>query len=87
MNLLPTNRKSLCITVGSSLLVMLPVIAGMTDEPYLVTLFSRILIYSLAAASLDLMLGFGGIVSLGHAAFFGIGAYVVGIFSFHAFDG
>jgi len=66
---------------------MLPVVAAVVDEPYLVTLFSRILIYALAAVSLDLMLGFGGMVSLGHAAFFGIGAYVVCILSFHAFDG
>jgi branched-chain amino acid transport system permease protein len=64
--------------------VALPAVAGMADEPYLVTLFSRILIYALAAVSLDLMLGFGGMVSLGHAAFFGIGAYVVGILSVHA---
>jgi hypothetical protein len=57
-------------------------VAGMAGEPYLVTLFSRILIYALAAVSLDLMLGFGGMVSLGHAAFFGIGAYVVCICPF-----
>jgi branched-chain amino acid transport system permease protein len=69
------------------LLLALPVLAGMADEPYLVSLFSRILIYALAAVSLDLMLGFGGMVSLGHAAFFGVGAYVVCILSYHAFDG
>ena len=69
------------------MLLALPVLAGMADEPYLVSLFSRILIYALAAVSLDLMLGFGGMVSLGHAAFFGVGAYVVCILSYHAFDG
>lgn len=61
-------------------------VAGLVDEPYLVSLFSRILIYALAAVSLDLMLGFGGMVSLGHAAFFGIGAYVVGILSLHGLE-
>ena len=81
------NRRTLAISVGAVLLAVLPVVAAAVDEPYLVTLFSRILIYALAAASLDLMLGFGGMVSLGHAAFFGIGAYVVSILSFHAFDG
>ena len=81
------NRRTLAISVGAVLLAVLPVVAAAADEPYLVTLFSRILIYALAAASLDLMLGFGGMVSLGHAAFFGIGAYVVCILSFHAFDG
>jgi len=81
------NRKTIAIAVIAMLLMALPVVAGITDEPYLVTLVSRILIYALAAVSLDLMLGFGGMVSLGHAAFFGIGAYVVGILSVHAFEG
>ena len=43
---------------------------------------TRVLIYAMAAASLNLVLGYGGMVSFGHAAFFGAGAYVVGILSF-----
>lgn len=81
------NRRTIAIASGAALLVVLPALASMADEPYLVTLFSRILIYALAAVSLDLMLGFGGMVSLGHAAFFGIGAYVVVILSVHAVEG
>ena len=81
------NRKTIAICISAVFLVALPPLAGMADEPYLVSFFSRILIYALAAVSLDLMLGFGGMVSLGHAAFFGIGAYVVSILSLHAFDG
>jgi branched-chain amino acid transport system permease protein len=81
------NRRTIAITIGAAALVALPALAGVADEPYLVTLFSRILIYALAAVSLDLMLGFGGMVSLGHAAFFGIGAYVVAILSVHAVEG
>jgi branched-chain amino acid transport system permease protein len=81
------NRRTIAITIGAAALVALPAFAGVADEPYLVTLFSRILIYALAAVSLDLMLGFGGMVSLGHAAFFGIGAYVVVILSAHAVEG
>ena len=81
------NRRTIAIASGAALLVALPALAGVADEPYLVTLFSRILIYALAAVSLDLMLGFGGMVSLGHAAFFGIGAYVVVILSAHAVEG
>ena len=46
-------------------------------------LASRIFIYALCALSLDLILGYGGMVSLGHAAFFGVGAYTVGILSHH----
>ncbi|BBO91390.1 branched-chain amino acid ABC transporter permease [Desulfosarcina ovata] len=81
------TRQNISIAVGTLFFLTLPVIATMAGEPYLVTLFSRILIYALAAVSLDLMLGFGGLVSLGHAAFFGIGAYVVCILSMHAVDG
>ncbi len=80
------NRNTLCIAFSAALLLALPPLAGIADETYLVTLFSRILIYALAAVSLDLMLGLGGMVSLGHAAFFGIGAYAVGIFSFHSME-
>ncbi|MCB2148200.1 MAG: branched-chain amino acid ABC transporter permease [Deltaproteobacteria bacterium] len=81
------NRQTLAIATGAVFFLVLPGLAGLAEEPYLVTLFSRILIYALAAVSLDLMLGFGGMVSLGHAAFFGIGAYAVCIFSFHGFEG
>ncbi len=80
------DRQKSCLTIGALLLVLLPLLASLAGEPYLVSLFSRILIYALAAASLDLILGYGGLVSLGHAAFFGIGAYVVGILSFHDFE-
>ncbi len=69
------------------MLLILPPIAGWVGEPYLVSLFSRIFIYALAAVSLDLILGYGGMVSLGHAAFFGIGAYVAGILAFHSVEG
>ena len=81
------SRRSLAIAGGTILLLALPLLAELLDEPYLLTLFSRILIYALAAVSLDLMLGFGGMVSLGHAAFFGIGAYTVCILSVHGFEG
>lgn len=46
-------------------------------------LFTRIMIYAMAALSLDLMVGYGGMVSLGHAAFFGLGAYTVGLLAHH----
>ena len=87
LEILPVNRRTLLVVVAAMMLLALPPIAGAMDEVYLITLFSRILIYALAAVSLDLMLGLGGMVSLGHAAFFGIGAYVVCIFSFHSMEG
>jgi branched-chain amino acid transport system permease protein len=80
-------RKRLLWYGGGAVLMLLPPLAGLADEPFMVSLFSRILIYAIAAVSLDLILGFGAMVSLGHAAFFGVGAYVVGILAFHAAEG
>jgi branched-chain amino acid transport system permease protein len=54
-------------------------VANALDEGFYITVASRILIFALAATSLNLVLGFGGMVSFGHAAFMGIGAYAVGI--------
>lgn len=82
-----TRRKQFIIASGALLLALFPLIAQFAGEPYFISLFSRILIYALAAVSLDLLLGYSAMVSLGHAAFFGIGAYVVGIFYFHGFEG
>ena len=81
------DRKKLCLSFGAILLILFPMLASLCGEPYLISLASRILIYALAAVSLDLILGFGGLVSLGHAAFFGIGAYVVAILAHHDFEG
>ncbi len=87
MRMFKPTRKSLLLIFISLLLLALPLLLQQIGESYLISLGSRILIYALAAASLDLILGYGGMVSLGHAAFFGIGAYVVAIFSYHSFDG
>jgi branched-chain amino acid transport system permease protein len=65
----------LCLLV----LLSLPWVANALDEGFYITVASRILIFALAATSLNLVLGFGGMVSFGHAAFMGIGAYAVGI--------
>ncbi len=68
------------------LLVLLPVIAHSLDESFYISVASRILIFALAATSLNLILGFGGMISFGHAAFVGIGAYTVGILMQNGFD-
>jgi branched-chain amino acid transport system permease protein len=60
-----------------------PYLADWLGQPALMSLAIRILIYSIAAASLNFVLGYGGMVSFGHAAFFGIGSYVVGILFAH----
>jgi branched-chain amino acid transport system permease protein len=60
-------------------LAALPLYAQLTGNTFLLTLFTRIVILAIAAVSLNLIMGFGGMVSFGHAAFVGIGAYAVGI--------
>jgi branched-chain amino acid transport system permease protein len=64
------------------LFAVLPLAAG-GAQGYLVSLFMRIMIFAIAAIGLDLVLGYGGLISFGHAAFIGIGAYVVGILAAH----
>lgn len=61
-------------------------IAYLAGEHFFVNLASRMVIIALAGVGLNLALGFGGMVSFGHAAYFGLGGYVVGIGAFHAFD-
>jgi len=63
--------------------LLLPWAAIKLGNPALVSLATRIIIYAIAAASLNLILGYGGLVSFGHAAYFGVGAYAVGILYFH----
>ena len=65
------------------LLLALPSVATALGEEFYIGLASRILIFALAATSLNLILGFGGLVSFGHAAFIGIGGYTVGILMHH----
>jgi branched-chain amino acid transport system permease protein len=64
-------------------LLLLPVLAWAMKEDFYIGVASRILIFALAATSLNLILGFGGMVSFGHAAFVGVGAYTVGILMHH----
>jgi branched-chain amino acid transport system permease protein len=80
----PQTRKIAFTALGALFFLLLPVVATLSGESYFISLFSRILIYAIAAVSLDLLLGFSGMVSLGHAAYVGIGAYVVGIFFYHS---
>ena len=78
------SRKTLTLAGTLLLLACLPLLAGWLGNSYLVSLFTRVLIYAMAAVSLDLLLGYSNLISLGHAAFVGVGAYVVGICHQHA---
>jgi branched-chain amino acid transport system permease protein len=60
-------------------LALVPVYARLTGDAFATTLFTRVLVLALAALSLNLIMGYGGMVSFGHAAYLGIGGYAVGI--------
>ncbi|MFC3677657.1 branched-chain amino acid ABC transporter permease [Ferrovibrio xuzhouensis] len=60
-------------------LALVPAYAAAFDDPFMLTLFTRIVIMAIAAVSLNLILGYGGLVSFGHAAYIGVGGYTVGI--------
>jgi branched-chain amino acid transport system permease protein len=62
---------------------LVPAVAGIMHETYLVSLSERVMIFAIAAVSLDLLIGYGGLISFGHAVFIGLGAYAVGILSAH----
>jgi branched-chain amino acid transport system permease protein len=73
------SARTLTVIVLLAALVLLPVYVEFTGNRFLLTLFTRIIILALAAVSLNLILGFGGMMSFGHAVYLGIGGYAVGM--------
>ncbi len=80
---LARNRLLVVILAGFALF---PIYTGIADLPFWNDLAMRIMILGMAAMGLNLVLGYGGMVSFGHAAFVGIGAYAVGISQFYGLD-
>ena len=72
------SRNAIAALVVAGLL-LLPVFSQVTGNVFVLTLFTRIVIFALAAVSLNLIMGYGGMMSFGHAAYLGIGGYAVGI--------
>jgi branched-chain amino acid transport system permease protein len=62
-----------------AVLALLPLYTALTGDAFVLTLFTRVIILAVAAVSLNLITGYGGMVSFGHAAYLGIGGYAVGI--------
>jgi len=69
-----------------SVLAALPPVATLLGEAFYIDLVRRIMIFAIAAISLNLILGYGGMVSFGHAAYLGVGGYAVAIFGFYGID-
>ncbi|MDF3833215.1 branched-chain amino acid ABC transporter permease [Cupriavidus basilensis] len=79
----PTSAIPLLLLVG---LVAVPFVASALEQPFWISFFARIVIYAIAASALNLALGYGGLVSFGHALFLGLGSYAVALPAFHGID-
>src|SRR5690348_8211400 len=83
---MPGGGTKLAGLLGLVALAAVPPLAIGLDAPFYIDLFTRIVIFAIAAVSLDLILGYGGMVSFGHAAYLGIGSYAMGILSYYGFS-
>jgi branched-chain amino acid transport system permease protein len=68
------------------LFALVPLFATFRAEAYVLSLVTRVMIFAIAALALDLLIGYGALVSFGHAAFIGLGAYAVGILASHGIN-
>ncbi|MGI9521538.1 MAG: branched-chain amino acid ABC transporter permease [Hyphomicrobiaceae bacterium] len=87
VGVLPQKPGQLLAIALSTLLFTVPVVAYTLGAAFWLDVATRLVILSIAAVGLNFVLGFGGMVSFGHAAFVGLGAYAVGIPSYHALYG
>ncbi len=75
-----TPRGAVTIAVFA-LIALMPVIGPALGQPFYVDVFMRVMIWAIAAVSLNLILGYGGMISFGHAVYLGIAGYTIGIMS------
>jgi branched-chain amino acid transport system permease protein len=77
--------RLIVLVAGLALIALVPPVAMALNQPFYLDLLRRVMIFAIAALSLNLILGYGGMISFGHAAYLGIGAYAVTILSHHGF--
>ena len=77
------SLRKVAVALLLAALFAAPFAAHVLDNPHVLAVASRLVIMAIAAVGLNLVLGFGGLVSLGHAAYLGVGAYAVGILAHH----
>jgi len=76
-----THTAPLLVLIG--LLALVPPFAQLLDDPFLIKVFTRVIVFGIAAVGLNLILGYGDLISLMQAGFFGIGGYTVAILAYH----
>jgi branched-chain amino acid transport system permease protein len=79
----PRSARFWVVAALLAFLALVPVYAAVRGEPFYLTQYGRIMVYAIAASGLNLLIGYTGLVSFGHALFVGLGAYAVGILGFH----
>ncbi|KPQ05724.1 MAG: branched-chain amino acid transport system permease protein [Rhodobacteraceae bacterium HLUCCA12] len=80
------RREHMLNALLAAALFAVPLWAYLVDEPFLITLATRVAILAMAGVGLNLALGLGGMVSFGHAVYFGLGGYCAGVLAHHAFN-
>jgi len=78
--------RAIVPAAGLVLLAAVPLAAALLDQPFYLDLVRRIMIFAIAALSLNLILGYGGMISFGHAAYLGVGAYAVGVLAHYGIN-
>ena len=81
-----SRRRAIVLAAGLVLLAAVPPVAALVNQPFYLDLVRRIMIFAIAALSLNLILGYGGMVSFGHAAYLGVGAYAVGVLAHYGIN-
>src|SRR5437879_11738495 len=81
-----SRTRAIVLATGLAVLAAVPPVAGLLNQPFYLDLVRRIMIFAIAALSLNLILGYGGMISFGHAAYLGIGAYAVGVLAHYRID-
>lgn len=82
----PPRRRLVAVAGVLGALALLPLVATLAGQPFYITVATRVMVFALAALGLNLVLGFGAMVSLGHALYLGVGAYAAGILSSHGLN-
>ncbi len=81
-----SRTRVIVLAMGFVLLAAVPPVAALASQPFYLDLVRRIMIFAIAALSLNLILGYGGMVSFGHAAYLGVGAYAVGVLAHYGIN-
>ena len=81
-----SRTRAIVLATGLVLLAAVPPVAALANQPFYLDLVRRVMIFAIAALSLNLILGYGGMISFGHAAYLGVGAYAVGVLAHYGIN-